>query len=217
MSFVAGSVRRRPRGFTIVEVVVVGAVAAVVAATAAALTVKTSNDLENAQNRLSILEFVQRERNSHVSRAVEQEVVVICAAVGAGPCTAAGGDTLVAYRTPAPPVTFPNPLPAELARARFTGAQITFAPGPALFVDAFARSVDAGAVPTNTVLNMMLRGGVTDDILLRLDGVAVPSFEAPSAIEVTPIISDMGARATPNPTPQGRPATTYRSRKVFVE
>jgi hypothetical protein len=85
-----------------------------------------------------------------------------------------------------------------------------------LFVDAFARSVDASEVPRNTVANLTLRAA-TDDIVFRADGVAIPSFDAATTIEVVPIISDLGSRTTPNPTPLARPNTTYRARKVFIE
>jgi type II secretory pathway pseudopilin PulG len=207
----------RVRGFSMVEAIVVGAIAAVVSATAIAITVKTSNDLENAKNRMAILDSLQRERNSHVNRAVELEVVVLCAANGAGPCTGAGGDTLVAYRAPLP-AAFPNPVPAnELSRTTYDGATITFTPGPALFVDAFARSTDATGVPRNCDVQLALAGGTVESIVFRADGVAVPSFDAPSAIVVTPLVSDMGSRTTPNPTPQARPNTSYRARQVFVE
>ena len=204
------------RGFTVFELVIVGTIASVVAAAAVAITVKTSDDLNNAQDRMGILDFIQRERNSHVNRAVELEVVVLCAANGAGPCTPAGGNTLVAYRTPAPAV-FPAPPGSELARTTFRGTTISFLPAPALFVDAFARSVDAGGVPRNTVVNIALRGGTADDIVFRADGVAVPSFDAPANIEVAPLISDLGSRTTPNPTPSAMPNSSYRARKVFVE
>lgn len=205
------------RGFTVFELVIVGTIAAVVAAAAVAMTVKTSDDLNNAQDRMGVLEFIQRERNSHVNRAVDNEVIVVCAAVGAGPCTDAGGDTLVAYRSPVPPVVFPAPLGSEIARTRFKGITISFVPVPALYVDAFARSVDGGGVPRDTVVNMLMRGAVVEDIVFRDDGFAVPSFDAPSNIEVTPLISDIGSRATPNPTPAVQPNTSYPARKVYFE
>jgi hypothetical protein len=196
----------------------VATVGALITAAAVAISVRTANDLANAQLRLGTLEFVQRERNSHVNRAVEQEVVILCAAAGGGGCVASG-DTIVAYRSPIP-VVFPPPAANELSRTTFDGAdgaQISFTPGPALFVDAFARSVDLTGVPVDQVMNIVLRGGGTEDIVFRADGVAIPSFEAPSAIEVAPHISDVGSRTTPNPTPQTRPNTSYRARKVFLE
>jgi prepilin-type N-terminal cleavage/methylation domain-containing protein len=204
------------RAFTLVEVLMVAVVAAVVGAAAIAVTINTSNDLTNAQHRLGILDFIQRERNSHVNRAVENEIIVLCAASGAALCSGAGGDTMVAYRSPRPAVFPPTGAQPELARTAYPGTQITFTPAPALFVDAFARAVDAGGVPRNTVVDLQLRG-TNDDIVFRADGVAIPSFDATATIEVTPIVSDLGSRTTPNPTPQSRPNTTYRARKVPVE
>jgi prepilin-type N-terminal cleavage/methylation domain-containing protein len=204
------------RGFTLIEVVAVAAMAAVVAAAAAALGVRTINDIQNSATRMAALEFVQRERSSHVSRGVYSENMVLCAAVGNGPCTAAGGDTLVSYRALIPSA-FPNPNAAELDRVTFRGAQFNFVPGPALFTDAFARSTDAGGVPQDTVLTMQLMGGQTADLLIRLDGVVVPSFPAPAKIEVVPVLSNLGARTTPNPTPAMVPTTGMPSRRVFLE
>jgi prepilin-type N-terminal cleavage/methylation domain-containing protein len=203
------------RAFTLIEMMAVAAVAAAVSAVAIGLTVKTSDDLNNVQVKMAVLDFIQRERNSHVNRAVEEEAVIFCAAAGAGVC-AANGDTLVAYRVLLP-VTLPPPPAAELDRVSFPGSTFTFAPAQVLVVDALARSTDAIGAPTTTILSLALRGGITEDIVFRADGVAIPSFDAPSAIVVAPHVADLGSRTTPNPTPQSRPNTTFRARRVFLE
>ncbi len=203
------------RAFSLIELMAVIGVSAVVSAVAVGVTVRTSQGLNNATAQMGVLEFIQRERNSHVNRAVETDVVVFCSAVGAADCTGAAGDSIVAYRSPLP-VVFPPPPANELARVNFGGNRFTFAPAPALFVDAFARSVDDVGNPRNSVLTLTLRGD-SEDIVFRADGVAVPSFEAPSAVVVAPHVADVGVRTTTNPTPQALPNSSFRARRVFLE
>lgn len=198
-----------------IELTVVLTVAAVIGAAAIGLTVRTSENLNNSTAQMGVLEFIQRERNSHVNRAVESDVVVFCSAAGNGPCTGVNGNSIVAYRVPLP-VIFPPPPANELGRVTFAGNTFGFAPAPGLFVDAFARSVDDVGAPRNSVLTLTMRGE-TEDIVFRADGIAVPSFDAPSAVVVAPHVADIGARTTTNPTPQARPNTSFRSRRVFLE
>lgn len=203
------------RAFSLIELVAVVAISAVVSAVAVGLTVRTSQGLNNATAQMAVLEFIQRERNSHVNRAVETDVVVFCSAVGGGDCAGTPGDSIVAYRAPLP-VVFPPPPANELGRVSFAGNTFTFAPAPALFVDAFARSVDDVGNPRNSVLTLALRGE-NEDIVFRADGVAVPSFDAQSAVVVAPHVADVGTRTTTNPTPQAVPNTSFRARRVFLE
>jgi hypothetical protein len=195
------------------------AVVAVAAGVALAVTSRTTSDLEDAQTQHSVLDFIQRERNAHVNRGMDEELLVICAARAGTPC-AAGGATpadnqLVAYRIGRLD-PFPPAADRELSRMGFNSTSFTFTPGPALFVDSFARSVAPPDTPRNLELGIRLRGSL-QTILFRQDGVALPSFAAPSAIVVAPKLHDLGSRVTPDPTPRLRPARASGARRVFLE
>lgn len=192
----------------------VTAVVGVIAAGALGLTARASQVLDDTQNQSSALAFFQRERNAHVNRGMESEILIVCAADGAGPC-AASGDTLVAYRVPLPVVFPPDPI-RELARQPMTSTAASFLPGEALFVDAFARSVSPLAAPIDTIVTLRQRSA-NATILFRDDGTVVPSFDASGAIVVAPRISDLGTRTTPNPTPQAVPNRLPRARQVSLE
>ncbi len=203
----------RNRGFSLVEMMAVTAVVGVISAVALGLTARASEALDDTQNQTAALAFIQRERNAHVNRGMENEILIICAATGNGPC-AAGGDTLVSYRVPMP-VVFPPGPERERERQKLT-ARVSFLPGEALFVDAFARSVNAGAGPTDTLVSLQQRS-TTATILFRQDGAVVPSFDASGAIVVAPRITDLGTRTTPSPTPRAVPDRIPRARQVFLE
>jgi len=191
----------------------VTAIVGVAAGLGIAVSARTSQGIDDAQNQFSVLDFIQRERNAHVNRGMETEILVLCTATDGGPC-GAGGNELVAYRVTLP-VVFPPPPARELARESIN-ASASFAPGPALFVDAYARSVNAAGDPFNQLLTVQQRTS-TVTILFRQDGSVVPSFDAPAAIVVAPKIADVGTRTTPNPTPQAVPNRLPRARQVFLE
>jgi prepilin-type N-terminal cleavage/methylation domain-containing protein len=206
----------RRRGFSLIEVIATTAIAASVAATAIAISSRTSDGFGDAQDRMAVLEAIQRERNAHVNRGMETEVLLWCPAVAGGGCTDSGKE-LVAYRVTLPAAFPPNPA-RELARFRFDSTLSFETPGSikALVVDAFARSVDANGDPVNTVLRLRQRSS-TATVLFRREGSVVPSFDAPGALVVAPKIVDVGTRATPNPTPQAEPSEVPRARQVALE
>jgi type II secretory pathway pseudopilin PulG len=203
----------RRRAFSLIAVVATTAIVATVAAIAVAISSRTSQGLDDHQARQNVLDIIQRERNAHVNRGMETELLVLCPASNGGPC-ALEGDELVAYRVniPAP---FPPTPDRQLGRVRIN-ATLSFAPGQALFVDAFARSVSAVGDPTNVNLTIRQKT-TTSSILFRQEGTVVPSFDAPAAIVVAPKISDVGTRTTPNPTPQAVPNRIPRAREVALE
>lgn len=203
----------RRRAFSLIEVVATTAIVATVAGLAVAVSSRTSQGLDDSQTRLQVLDLIQRERNAHVNRGMETELLVLCPATGGGAC-AASGDELVAYRVNLPAV-FPPPPDRELGRHRID-ATLSFAPGQALFVDAYARSVTAIGDPTNVNLTIRQKT-TTSSILFRQEGSVLPSFDAPAAIVVAPKISDIGTRTTPNPTPQAVPNRIPRAREVTLE
>lgn len=203
----------RARAFSLLEVMSVTAIVAIVASVAVAMGSRTSTTIQDTQNQFSVLEFIQRERNAHVNRGMDNEVLVVCAASAGGDCRGAG-DELVAYRVPLP-AAVPPTTGVELARQRFE-ATISFSGGPALVVDSYARSVTPTGVPSNVQVNIAQRE-TAPTIVFRQDGTVLPSFEAPAAIVVAPKITDLGTRTTPNPTPQGRTSRIPRAREVFLE
>lgn len=206
----------RRRGFSLIEVVATTAIVASVAATAIAISSRTSDGFGDGQDRLAVLEAIQRERNAHVNRGMETEVLVWCAAAADGTCADAGKD-LVAHRVTLP-VSFPPDPTRVLARFHFDSTLSFETPGSikALVVDAFARSVDPNGDPVNTVLRLRQRSS-TATVLFRREGLVVPSFDAPGALVVAPKIADVGTRATPNPTPQADPSQVPRARQVALE
>jgi prepilin-type N-terminal cleavage/methylation domain-containing protein len=198
----------RRRAFSLIEVVATTAIVATVAGLAVAIGSRTSQGLDDSQIRLHVLDLIQRERNAHVNRGMETELLVLC------PATGGSGDELVAYRVNLPAVFPPSP-DRELGRHRID-ATLAFAPGQALFVDAYARSVTAIGDPTNVNLTIRQKT-TTSSILFRQEGSVLPSFDAPAAIVVAPKISDIGTRTTPNPTPQAVPNRIPRAREVTLE
>jgi prepilin-type N-terminal cleavage/methylation domain-containing protein len=203
------------RGFSLIEVVATTAIVAAVAATAVSIGSRTSDGFGDQQDRMAILEVIQRERNAHVNRGMENELLVWCPAVAGSGCIDAG-DELVAYRVTLP-ATFPPDPARQLARFRFnTTLSFDGTVDKALFVDAFARSVDANGDPTNTLLQLEQRSARAT-ILFRREGLVIPSFDAPGALVVAPKINDLGARATPNPTPQSQQTRPPRARQVALE
>lgn len=203
----------RRRAFSLIEVVATTAIVATVAAIAVAISSRTSQGLDDNLTRHNVLDVVQRERNAHVNRGMETELLVLCPATNGGPC-ALEGDELVAYRVSIP-ATFPPPPDRQLGRFRFD-ATLSFAPGQALFVDAFARSVTGLGDPTNVNLTIQQKTS-SASILFRQEGAVVPSFDAPATIVVAPKIDDVGTRTTPNPTPQAVPNRIPRAREVTLE
>lgn len=189
------------------------AIVGIAAGIFAAIGTRTADDLADGQTQQDVLDFIQRERNAHVNRGMEGEALVFCPSV-AGVCNLAGADELTAHRVAFPTGGVPAPA-SRIASARFAGNAFDFA-GGVLVVDAFARSVNDVGVPTPRVLRLVLKGGV-EDILFRADGAVVPSFDAPAALVVTPHITDVSARTTPNPTPQAAPTSSFRARRVAME
>lgn len=206
-------VSRFSRAFSLLEVMAVTSIVGIVASIALSLGTDTANNIDDVQNQFAVLDYIQRERNAHVNRGMETEVLVICPSTAGGGC-AGSGDQLVAYRAPIP-VTFPPTPDKELSRQTFSGT-ISISPGQALIVDAYARSVDVGTAPATTQIAMVQKKS-NPTIIFRPDGAVIPSFDAPAAIVVAPKISDVGTRTTPNPTPEASPSRTPRAREVFLE
>jgi prepilin-type N-terminal cleavage/methylation domain-containing protein len=205
----------RRRGFSLLEVVATTAIAAAVAATAVSISSRTSDGFGDQQDRMAILEVIQRERNAHVNRGMETDLLVWCPAVAGSGCVDSG-DELVAYRVTLP-ATFPPDPARQLARFRFnTTVSFEGTADRALFVDAFARSVDINGNPTNTLLQLDQRSSRAT-ILFRREGLVIPSFDAPGSLVVAPKINDLGARATPNPTPEAQQSRLPRARQVALE
>jgi len=190
----------------------VAAIVGVAAGLAMSLGSQTSQSLEDLQNQFSVLDYIQRERNAHVNRGTETEVLIICPATNGGPC-AASGNELVAYRM-LRPATVPPPPETELSRQEF-GGTLSFS-AQVLVVDAFARSTTVVGDPTTTTLAVRQKRH-DETIVFRPDGAVVPTFEASAALVVAPKIADLGSRTTPNPTPFGSASGVPRARQVFLE
>lgn len=198
-----------------VEIMVVTAVIAVVVAVGVSVAVRTADKVAGAQIQGAVLDFVQRERNAHVNRGDETEGLLICLATGGGPCGAGSGDELVAHRMPFP-VGLPAPAGSELARQAFPGSTMTITPSTFLVVDAFARSVSPTGGPQQSVLLINTRSE-NGTITFEANATVIPSFDAPSTVIVAPHASDLGTRATTNPTPQAMPNSFFRGRQVLLE
>ena len=94
---------------------------------------------------------------------------------------------------------------------------MTITPAPGfIVVDAFARSVSPAGSPQQTVLRINTRTE-NGTITLEANATVTPSFEAPSTVIVAPHDSDLGTRATTNPTPQAIPNSFFRGRQVLLE
>lgn len=78
----------------------VTAIVGVAAGLGIAVSARTSQSIDDSQHQFSVLDFVQRERNAHVNRGMETEILVLCTARDGGTC-AAGGNELVGYRAQA--------------------------------------------------------------------------------------------------------------------
>ena len=203
------------RAFTLVEIMVVTAVIAVVVAVGVSVAVRTADMIDGSQVQGAALDFLQRERNAHVNRGDETEGLLICLATAGGACTgAASGDELVAHRMPFP-VGLPAPAGSELARQAFPRSNMTITTG-FIVVDAFARSVSAAGAPLQSVLRIDTRTE-SGTITLEANATVTPSFDAPSTVIVAPHASDLGQRATTNPTPQALPNSFFRGRQVLLE
>jgi prepilin-type N-terminal cleavage/methylation domain-containing protein len=74
----------RRRAFSLIEVVATTAIVATVAGLAVAIGSRTSQGLDDSQIRLHVLDLIQRERNAHVNRGMETELLVLCPATGGG-------------------------------------------------------------------------------------------------------------------------------------
>ncbi len=203
--------KHHPRAFSLIEVMAVTAIIGVVVAVAVSLSSQTSQGLEDQHNQFSVLDYIQRERNAHVNRGMETEVLIICTASG-GECAPSGSD-LIAYRM-ARPATLPPPAATELSRQSF-GGRLSFS-GQFLIVDAFARSTTAVGDPVVATLTLTQKRN-TETIVFRNDGAVVPTFDATAALVVAPKIADIGSRTTPNPTPFGSANGVPRARQVFLE
>ncbi len=190
----------------------VAAIVGVAAGLAMSLGAQTSQGLEDQQNQFSALDYIQRERNAHVNRGMETEVLIICTASG-GVC-ATSGNELISFRM-ARPATTPPPPATELSRQGF-GGTLSFSGGGFLIVDAFARSTTVVGDPVATTLAMAQKRN-SESIVFRPDGAVVPTFDATAALVVAPKIADLGSRATPNPTPFGAASGVLRARQVFLE
>lgn len=202
-----------PRAFSLIEVVATAAIVGTVAGLAVAISSRTAASLDDSQTRIVVLDYIQRERNAHVNRGMETELLVICPMDDSGTCSGTGTQ-LVSFRV-TKPATFPPPPDRELSRQRFT-ANLSFAPQGALIVDAFARATTFAGDPTNVNLTIQQRAS-TSTILFRQEGAVVPSFDAPGAIVVAAKISDVGTRTTPNPTPGALPNRLPHAREVQLE
>jgi len=206
-------VRRKPhhRGFSLLELAAVAAIVGVAAGIAIGLGSRTAQGLDDQQNQYAVLDYIQRERNAHVNRGMEEEVLVICTAVG-GVCAPSGNELIAFRKTIADPL--PPPPASELSRQAFVG-QFQFV-GGFLVVDAYARSVNALGAPTANTMTLTQKQ-TNQSIVFRADGAVVPTFDATSALVVAPKIADIGARTTPNPTPFGSSSGVPRAREVFLE
>lgn len=198
-----------------IEVMVVAAVVGVVSAVGVTIAVRTTDKLDTSRLTTGALDFIQRERNAHVNHGVETDALVICATTGAGACVAGlTGDTLVAYRMPYPVTMPPLASAIELDRASFDRANYAF--DRVLIVDAFARATTLTGAATTARLTLLAPSG-NETITFQDTGGVVTSFDAPSAVVVTPHANDVGQRATANPTPQALPVSTFRGRRVLLE
>ena len=187
------------------------AIIGVAAGLAVGLGSQTAEGLDDQQNQYAVLDYIQRERNAHVNRGMEEEVLVFCTAAG-GACVPAGNE-LIAFRIDKA-AALPPPPASELSRQTFSGS-LSFG-GGFLVVDAYARAVNALGAPTPNTLTLTQKQS-NHSILFRADGAVVPTFDATSALVVAPKIADVGARTTPNPTPFGSSSGVPRAREVFLE
>jgi len=196
-----------------VEVMSVTAIIGVVASVAVGLSSRTSSGIQDNQNQQSVLDYIQRERHAHVTRGDDREFLVICPSTGTTCGTA--GDRLLAFRIKLPEPLTTAPTATLLSSQSFSGS-VSFAPQASLIVDAHARSLAVSGLPLAVNLRIAQRAS-TQSVLFREDGVVLPGFDAPGAITVAPRLNDIGARATPNPTPRGTPSGVQRARQAFLE
>ncbi len=209
------------RAFSLIEMMIVGVIVAIAAAVGIGLTVRTTNTIDDSQVSAAAYEFIQRERNAHVNRAIPEALVICGQSSPATPCDAPG-PTLAVYVVPYP-VVMPPAIATQVAVVTYPTATISTSLA-ALFVDQFARATSAGGAPvaaaTPTDVTLVLKAA-TSVISFFGSGATQAFFGAPVGIVAAPHVDDLGSRTTPNPTPSQQPtalsAAANRGRQVALE
>ncbi len=232
----------RRRGFTLAEMLVVVAVVGVVGAIAVQTTNNAKQRADHEVERERVLEFFRVQRSAFIHRGVADEVLLFCPIDDAGrdPCVGPlsttpfdAGRGLVAYHAPLP-VVFPLTGVRERARLALTGTGGFDVFGTAgtsptqwiMVVDATSRviaadgtTIDATALEADTVNRAFTLTHRTDSstILFRADGLVVTTWGPGYGDVVSPRLTNVGARTTPNATPMSVPTGSMPARRVRLE
>jgi type II secretory pathway pseudopilin PulG len=222
----------------LVVVAVVAAVGAIAVQIASDAKQRADHEIE----RERVLEFFRGQRSAFIQRGVADEVLLFCPTddEGRDPCVGpaatppfATGRGLVAYHAPLP-VVFPLNGVRERARLQLTGSGAFDVFGTAvasptrsiMVVDSTSRvlaadggTIDATALDADTVNRAftLTHGADASTILFRADGLVVTTWGPGYGDVVSPRLTNVGARTTPNATPLAVPTGAMPARRVRLE